>query len=111
MAKALIKTKNGLKIEVEGTPEEIAKIVSDVKQKTEIMKRTKQKVTATAVIRKLEEDGFFDKSRNLSEIKEKLAEHGLIYPITSLPSILLPLIRRRELGRTKTGKKWGYVKR
>lgn len=117
MVKTTIRTKNGIKIEVEGTPDEVSKIVSEVKkeiEKTEefkAIKKAKSKAGATDFVIKLKADGFFDKPKNLAEIKEKLAEHGLIYPVTSLSSILIGLVRRRELGRIPTEKGWGYVKR
>jgi len=117
MTKAVIKTKNGLRIEVEGTVDEITKIVADVKKKIEkieearAVQKAKTKAGATDFILKLKDDGFFNKPKTLVEVKEKLAENGLIYEVTSLSPILLGLVRRRELGRVKTGKGWGYVKR
>ena len=117
MVKAIIKAKNGLKIEVEGTTDEISKVVSDIKkkiEKTEEIKqiqRAKTKEGATDFILNLKNGGFFNKEKTLLEIKEKLAESGLIYETTSLSAIVLGLVRRRELGRVNTEKGWGYVKR
>jgi hypothetical protein len=117
MTRAVIKTKNGLRIEIEGTVDEITKVVLDVKKKIEKMEearsvqKAKTKAGATSFILKLKDDGFFTKPKTLVQVKEKLAENGLIYEITSLSAVLLGLVRRRELGRVKTEKGWGYVKR
>ena len=116
MVKAKIKSKNGSQIHVEGTPEEISKIILDFKKREEHLaeiratKKSRGKNTATSSILKLCEGGFFDKSRTLFDIKDKLAENGLIYPKTTLSGVLIGLVRRRELGRVKGEKMWGYVK-
>ena len=112
MVKAEIKTKNGTRIRVEGTPEEVEKILSNIKRREEqLAVKKKRKISATDFILKLREEGFFDKPKTILDIKEKLAENGLIYPVTTLSAVLIRLIRRRELGRIKTEKMWGYVKR
>src|SRR2546422_2980654 len=116
MAKAEIVSKDGTKITIDGTPEEIAKIIDDVKKKDE-RKKLKESfgvggpTTATDFILELREQGFFNKPKTLAEIKTKLAENGLIYPVTSLSAVVLAQVRKRNLGRVKTGKFWGYVRR
>lgn len=117
MAKARIQSTNGTRIDVEGSPEEIAKIISDVKRK-ESQQRTKEatgakgkSTNATDFVLELREQGFFDKPKALSEIKDKLAENGLIYPITSLSGVVLTQVRKKNLGRIKMEGRWGYVKR
>ncbi|MCW1296725.1 MAG: hypothetical protein OH319_03525 [Candidatus Parvarchaeota archaeon] len=112
MVKAEIKTKNGTRIQIEGTPEEIEKILADIKRREEqLAVKKKSKISATDFILKLREEGFFDKPKSILEIKEKLAENGLVYPVTTLSGVLLRLVRRKELGRIKIEKMWGYVKR
>ena len=117
MAKAKIKSKNGLQIHVEGTPEEVSKIVSNLKKQEERLaeikeaKRTQGRVNATASIIKLRDNGFFNKPKTLFDVKDKLAEDGLIYPKTTLSGLLIGLVRKRELGRVKGEKMWEYVKR
>jgi len=117
MAKAKIKSKNGTQIYIEGSPEEVSKIISDFKKheerfaKIKAMKKTRSRITATDFILNLCEEGFFDKPKTIIDIKDKLAENGLIYPITTLSGVLIGLIRKRELGRIKKEKMWGYVKR
>ena len=116
MAKATIKSKNGTQIYVEGTPEEVSKIIKDVKSREEKLEairsaRISRKITATDAILNLKKENFFNEPKTLSNIKERLAENGLIYPVTSLSGILIGLVKKRELGRIKTGKIWGYVNR
>lgn len=116
MAKATIKSKNGSQIYVEGTPEEVSKIIQDVKSREEKLEairsaRTSRKITATDSILNLKKETFFDKPKTMADIRNKLAENGLIYPTTTLSGILIGLVKRRELGRIKTEKIWGYVKR
>jgi hypothetical protein len=117
VAKARIESKNGTRIEVEGTPEEVAKIISDVKKKEaqhrlrETSAGSEKSTNATDFILELREQGFFDKPRTLVVVKDKLAENGLIYPITSLSGVVLSQVRKKNLGRVKMQGRWGYVKR
>jgi hypothetical protein len=59
------------------------------------------------------EDGFFAEPKSLSEIKEKLAEHGWHYPQPNLSTPLVRLVRQRRLRRLQLaeGKKrvWKYT--
>lgn len=119
MAKAEIKSKDGTTIIVNGTPEEIAKIIEDVRKKDERRaERSEPKAekpsrsrTATDYILELREQGYFNKPKSLGEIKDKLAEAGLIYPITSLSGVVLAQVRKKRLGRIKKDGIWGYVRR
>jgi hypothetical protein len=123
MAKANILTKDGTKIVIEGTPEEVSSIVSVIKEKgqrrgpskstsdTKEKKGKSQKLSATDLILVLKDESFFDKPKALGDIKIALEEQGYYYPITTLSGVVLELVRKRELGRIKIDKKWGYVKR
>ncbi len=117
MPKAEIMSKDGTKIVVDGTPEEIARIIEDVRRKDERRVKRGQSEergssrTATDYILELREQGFFNKPKSLGEIKDKLAEAGLIYPITSLSGVVLAQVRKKNLGRTKRDGVWGYVRR
>ncbi len=116
MAKAKIRTRAGTTVNIEGTPEEIGEVLSIIRKKeqTEILrrgKREKGKVNATDFILRLKEEGFFDKPKTIIDVKNKLAENALIYPVTTLSGILIGLVKRRELGRIKIEKLWSYVKR
>jgi hypothetical protein len=117
LARAHIESKDGTKIEVEGTPDEIAKIISHVKKREsqqrakEAVRRTDGSTNATDFALELREQGFFDKPKTLSAIKDKLAENGLIYPITSLSGVVLTQVRKKNLGRVKEKGRWAYVRR
>jgi hypothetical protein len=58
------------------------------------------------------DEGFFSEPRSLSEIQNKLAEHGWHYPQTSLSTPLIRLVRQRVLRRLQVAegnkKVWKY---
>lgn len=122
MAKANIITKDGIKINVEGTPKEVADLVAQLKgdkqtpirdkghkkgNQRETPDRTRQ--TPINLIADLIDGGFFKKPRELSAIKNALAEQGYHYPVTSLSPTALRLVRKRQLRRIKEKKRWLYV--
>ena len=121
MVKANIETRDGSKIVVEGTEEEVASIIKLVQHKTQQSESSKtegkkftkssgSKPSVADLVLSLSSEGFFDKPKTLAEIKTRLEEQGYFYPITTLSSIVLWLIKRRDLRRIKEGKKWAYVK-
>lgn len=123
MAKARIKTEAGTEITIEGSPSEVADILEQLKtreellvrkrkelEKTEVIKKRKSKYTATDLILQLREEGFFDKPKELVEVKNALDAQGAIFPVTTLSPILLRLVRKRNLRRIAEGKHWRYVK-
>ncbi|MEK6963297.1 MAG: hypothetical protein AABX70_02630 [Nanoarchaeota archaeon] len=121
MAKANIETASGTKIEVEGTSEEIARIVAVINPvEKKLLKHTRALIsptrknkkikTATEIIIELEEEGCFNKPQGLMGVKKILEEKGHIYPITTLSPVLLRLVKNKLLRRMKEGKKWAYVK-
>ncbi len=122
MAKANIITKDGIKISVEGTPKEVADIVAQLKgdkqnpildkgRKKDNRQETPDKTRPTPInlIADLIDGGFFKKPRELSAIKNALAEQGYHYPVTSLSPTALRLVRKRQLRRIKEKKRWLYV--
>lgn len=122
MAKANIETRDGAKIVIEGTPEEISKVMKLYKDEEvserpakELKKFNKQKSnskpTVIDTIRELLAEGFFNKPKSLAEVKHGLEEQGTFIPITTLSSLFLRLVKGRELRRMKQDKKWVYVKR
>ena len=64
-------------------------------------------------ILRLKDEGFFSEPRTLNDIRQKLKELAVHYPVTTFPSYLNKLIQGRVLRRfqeTKRGKKfWVYV--
>ena len=122
MVKANILTKDGAKITIEGTPEEISKVLNLYKTnhsvkfpKGDFKKFVKEQKDATPTvtdkIREILAEGFFNKPKSLAEVKQGLQEQGTFIPITTLSPIILGLIRNKELRRIKQDKKWAYVKR
>lgn len=119
MAKATITTKSGVKIRLEGAPEEIRRVLDDVRRKEGQLTKPQQRKSsdnkgtarATDGILALRDAGFFDRPKSLVQVKQALEEQGMIYPVTSLSGRVLELVRRRLLGRVKQNKMWHYVKR
>lgn len=122
MAKANIKTNDGTKITIEGTTEEISKLMSMYKAKDVfqiprseskkfVKEKTNSKPTVTDTIREILAEGFFNKPKSLAEVKQGLEEQGTFIPITTLSAIVLGLVKGRELRRIKQDKKWVYVRR
>ena len=122
MAKANIETKDGTKVVIEGTPEEISKIMNlyknekvseaPAKESKKFSKaKTNSKPTITDTIREILAEGFFDKPKSLAELKQGLEEQGTFIPITTLSAIVLGLVKGKELRRIKQDKKWVYVRR
>lgn len=122
MAKANIITKDGIKISVEGTPKEVADLVAQLKgdkqhlshdkeHKKGSRQETPDKTRSTPInlMADLIDGGFFKKPRELSAIKNALAEQGYHYPVTSLSPTALRLVRKRQLRRLKDKKRWLYV--
>lgn len=118
MAKAHITTKDGAKITIEGTPQEVAALVAQLGHKQPKSSkaptdahghRSRQKATPANLIAELIDGGFFKKPKELSAIKLALEEHGHYYPVTTLSPVLLRLVRRRFLRRIKDKKRWLYV--
>ncbi|MFZ3012040.1 MAG: hypothetical protein WA060_03555 [Minisyncoccia bacterium] len=123
MAKANIKNKNGATITVEGTPREVAELIVQIQggispsrnkekpvfQKMKPSGKTPSKPTPATLIAELIDGGFFKKPKELGVIKIALEEHGHYYPVTTLSSTVLRLVRKRELRRIKDKKRWLYV--
>lgn len=127
MAKATIKSTSGSVITVQGTHEEIARIVrllegsdatvlpvekskKDTAPTARSRKDQKKRVAALDLVTGLKEEGFFDKPKGLSEIAHSLEEMGYVYPVTTLSGVMLGLVQKKRLGRKKFEGKWVYGK-
>ncbi len=124
MAKANIVLPNGSKVDIEGTPDEIQKILEalgksshgDSTTTTDTpaparIPRKKEKLGLTGLLLELKTQGFFREKRSLKEIQERLESEGFIYPTTSIQPILLNLLKSRQIGRVKEDGTWKYVNR
>lgn len=119
MPKAHILTKDGTKIIIEGSSQEVAALVSQLKIGIQVVKKittrktekykSRPKATPVNLIAELIDGSFFKKPKELSAVKLALEEQGHYYPVTSLSPALLRLVRRRFLRRIKDKKRWLYV--
>jgi hypothetical protein len=118
MAKAALTLANGTQVTIEGTPEEVASLLSKFagptaeklqtsKTSTKTAKRPKAGVTE--YVSQLIGSGFFKQPKELGSVKTALEERGHFYPITTLSPVLLRFVRQRELRRMKDKKRWVYV--
>jgi hypothetical protein len=123
MAKATIKSSTGAVITVEGSQEEVSKILSAY-ERTSVVGHAKEAIArskatkrddkkregAGDLVIKLREEGFFNKPKGLGEISEALEAEGFLYPTTSLSGVVLGLVKKRELRRKKLDGRWVYGK-
>lgn len=118
MAKAQITTAHGTKITVEGSPDEVAALISQFERKgvnstenASHRRRSKAsgKASLASLIMDLVDGGFFRKPKELSAVKLALEEQGQFYPVTTLSPLLLRLVRKKMLRRLKENKRWMYV--
>jgi hypothetical protein len=119
MTKAEITNKDGLKIVVEGTPQEVAMVIEQVKSQhlkkhsisngSKVERKKESKATPTNLIMEFIDGGFFSKSKELGAIKLALEEQGHYYPVTSLSPTLIRLIRKKQIRRIRDKKRWLYV--
>lgn len=131
MAKSSINLPNGTKIKIEGSAEEVAKIVSLYKAPAvpaEIIRKEKPSSRGRArkpkkgpsqYILELKESGFFKKKQTDEDVRRALDAKGHIYDRATIARTLLEFVRNKKLGRVKEtveGKKkkkkiWVYVDR
>lgn len=119
MVKAEIKKKDGTHIVIDGSENEVKRLLDFIKEEKSVeIRRAKEnknaktrKLSIGDMILELSEEGFFDKPKGLVEIKNALAEKGGIYELSTLSAQVVRQIRKRSLGRIKQDNKWMYVKR
>ena len=111
-----------LRVELEGTPEEIQKGMSFFLVQIEKIQKLQSSIkpsirksksftgSLTERIELLISEGFLNQPRTLSEIKHKLEELGYHYPITSISPTLLFLLRQRRIRRIGSKRRYQYVK-
>jgi hypothetical protein len=123
MAKATIKSSTGAVITVEGTEEEVSRIISAY-ERTSVVGQAKEAIARTKAAKRddkkrrgaadlivgLRERGFFDKPKALGQISGALEEDGFLYQTTTLSGIVLDLVKKKELRRKKLEGRWVYGK-
>lgn len=125
MTKAEITTRQGTKIVIEGSSDEVASVISDV-QRREIFSeyrtnRLRNEIThgpvkslerqppsLTGYLFRLRTEGFFNSPRKLGNIISKLAEVGFGTTRTTLSSVLLLQVRHGLLKRSREDGVWVY---
>lgn len=123
MPKATIRSSTGSVITIEGSQEEVARIISTL-DKPIVVARAKHEIARAKVtssqgkkregagdlIIGMREAGFFDKPKTLAEMEQSLEEKGFLYPTTTLSGVVLRLVKKKELRRKKTDGRWTYGK-
>lgn len=114
--KAHIKTPEGIEVQLDGTPSELAAVLKDIKVKSQgtqpkadTHKGKTVKNNLPGLIGSLKEEGFFKKPHTLSEIRMKLKDLGHNYPRTSLSAAMQRQTRSRNLRRFKQHKVYVYA--
>jgi hypothetical protein len=130
MAKANLVLSNGVKVQIEGTAEEVAVLLTKCSSSTpppEPPKKNRKlpkrgSVRSGAPVRKpkakgpvgliteLAAEDFFKTKRMLPEIQKKLEQGGHIYAQTSLSPAVLALTQQKILRRLREKKGWAYVR-
>ncbi len=114
----------GAQIIIEGTKEEVGRILSDFERLSTVRtvkeemshgvlkkREEKKRMAASDLIIELKEGGYFDKPKSLGEVAQELEARGYLYPTTTLSGVVLHLVKRGLLGRKKIDGKWVYGKR
>lgn len=123
MPKATIKLKNDATVLIEGTRDDVAKILADFERMRSVgetkrqitvekkkNKDIKKRSAASDLIVELKEEGFFNKSKTLGEVVQALESRGYIYPSTTLSAVMIGLVQKRLLGRKQVEGRWVYGK-
>lgn len=124
MAEARITTADGVSVEVSGSPEEVSAIVERLRsgnrgtvpekrqggkeRETQEAKPT-GKVLISDLIETLKGEDYFRSPRGLGDVRNKLADMGHHYPVTTLSGAMQKLTRKRQLRRFKQDGKYVYV--
>jgi hypothetical protein len=116
MAKANLTLPDGTVVTIDGSVEEVARLLQSVSasggqpsgaraSKPHRVRTKRAKAGARSVrgptgyLLELREEGYFKSKRFLNDIKKKLEEKGHIYARTTLSPTLLNLVKRKELRR------------
>ena len=123
MAKANMVLRDGTKVTIEGTAEEVGSLLARCSgggangrksgkkgAAKPAGKPKKNKSGPTQLITELAAENFFKTKRGLGDIQKKLEERGHIYAITTISPVSTRLTRQRVLRRLKEKNKgWVYV--
>ena len=118
MAKATMTLSSGTIVALEGTPEELDEILKRIEKapSVEVKKsageppKKREKKSAKDHILDLREDGFFDRPKDLTEIKQGLEVVGQFMTPSTLSARMVEIVGARELRRLNEEGKWKYVR-
>jgi hypothetical protein len=124
MAKASITLPDGTAVNIEGSPEEIARVMqlygpTHVREEKSPTRKKKGRPTEKPKVKEgprfyvaeLLEQGFFKEKRSIIDLQRKLEEEGHIYAQTSLSAPLLHYLKAKRLRRVKEEDIWLYTNR
>lgn len=121
MAKAVYTTPTGGNVSIEGSPAEVAELMTLLGRggtvprkggKRSVRKRGQSaRHGVVQYVTTLRDEGFFRTPRKLAEVGEALRKDGHLVPPTAVAVSLLRLVRRKELQRTKESGVWKYGNR
>jgi hypothetical protein len=115
MVKAVMTTRDGATVTIEGSQDEVAALLARFGEKRGVGEArskgslAKSKPTPMGLISELIVEGFFREPKELGAVGLALKERGHFYPVTTLSTLMLRLVRRKELRRIKDKKRWTYV--
>lgn len=119
MAKARIVAADGTRVNLEGTPCEIAAVLKDLEVSsrrhsarepdTKTTKSRAGRTTLPGLLDELVESKFFSKPKTIGEVRIQLADLGHHYPTTSLSGPLQNFVRKRKLRRFKKDGNYVYA--
>ena len=116
MANAKITMPGGVSVEIDGTPEEVASLLERLRADAlrsavpaETTQSSKIRGEIPALISLLKSEEFFKTPRGLSDVRDKLAQIGHHYPVTTLSGAMQAQARSRNLRRFKQDGKYVYV--
>jgi len=116
MANAKITMPGGVSVEIDGTPEEVASLLENLRSDpvrsaatAETAQPGKIRGEIPALISLLKSEEFFKTPRGLSDVRQKLAQIGHHYPVTTLSGAMQAQARSRNLRRFKQDGKYVYV--
>lgn len=113
MPKAVMTTKDGATVTIEGSPEEVAVLLARLNggkaSERTPAKSAQVKATPMGLLTELIAEGFFSEPKELGAVRLSLKEKGHFYPVTTLSPLMLRLVRRKDLRRIKDKKRWTYV--
>jgi hypothetical protein len=120
MPKAIMNTKSGATVTIEGTQDEVAALLARFEAEDPTGRQSPMgrhptiprdmRPTPMGLLGELIAEGFFGQPRELAAVRAALQDRGHFYPVTTLSPLLLRLVRKKHLRRIKNKQRWTYVR-